>query len=239
MKVPLGVKRILRKSGFSITRVMPNTDSWARRAVLMSELDIDLVLDVGAFIGGYGMNLREIGYTGEIFSFEPQPDVMPRLRETALRNPPWRVFQMALSDFEGQAEFFISERGSSSSLKRMCQAAKDAARAETAGSIPVDVRTIDKVLEECGALGRNIYLKCDAQGAEEQIMCGGSKTIQHAKAVEIELSIAEMYEGQWDFRSALDLFLEKDFEVYSIEAGFADPVTGQVMQVDAIFTRRQ
>lgn len=59
----------IRKHGLKIGR-FPEPDK-ARRIKILNHFNIQAVLDVGANVGSYGKELREIGYTGDIFSFEP------------------------------------------------------------------------------------------------------------------------------------------------------------------------
>lgn len=238
MKISETVKKVLRKYGYALNAVKPNTDAWARREALVSSMGISTIVDIGGHYGNYGKRLRDIGYHGTILSFEPQPAAIPFLRAAATKNPPWEVFPFALSDFEGEADFFVSLRDSSSSLHEMSMKAQAMAKAPLIEMQRVQVKTLDAVMSDRKELHGNLYVKCDAQGAEERIMIGAAKTLDYAQIVEVELSIADMYAGQWNFRSALDWFIAKGFEIYSLEAGFADPVSGRVMQIDAIFVQR-
>ena len=59
---------------------------------LFALLNVDCVLDVGANRGQYGTFLRrEVGYTGRIASFEPQPACLRDLHAKASRDPLWEV----------------------------------------------------------------------------------------------------------------------------------------------------
>ena len=66
------VRKLLRNSGFQ-RRLTPDFLD------VMNELDINLVLDVGANDGGYGREIRDRGYKGLIISFEPNPRAFKRL----------------------------------------------------------------------------------------------------------------------------------------------------------------
>ena len=84
--------------------------TWPQRMFLKSflnELDIDCVLNVGANDGQYGTELRLIGYTGHIISFEPDPQSFEKLIGRSNKDPKWHALSMALGRSAGQAEFNI------------------------------------------------------------------------------------------------------------------------------------
>src|SRR6266496_6469145 len=66
---------------------------------------VDCVFDVGANAGQYANMLRtEVGYKGDIVSFEPIPELAQRLRAKAATGRwPWFVEELALDEREGQA----------------------------------------------------------------------------------------------------------------------------------------
>jgi FkbM family methyltransferase len=71
---------------------------------LFALLNVDCVLDVGANRGQYGSFLRhEVGYTGYIVSFEPQPACLRDLEAKASRDPRWKIYGCALGSESGQA----------------------------------------------------------------------------------------------------------------------------------------
>ena len=62
---------LLRKGGYDIFRFNTRNSPVPRRITLFKHLGIDLVIDVGASDGWYGLELRNTAYTGRIVSFEP------------------------------------------------------------------------------------------------------------------------------------------------------------------------
>src|SRR4051812_23465758 len=65
------IEHAVRRVGLDVRRIGPHTRLELRRAQLLADGEYDLVLDVGANRGGYGSQLRQYGYQGSIFSFEP------------------------------------------------------------------------------------------------------------------------------------------------------------------------
>ena len=61
----------MRRVGVDIRRFEPGVSEAARLKKLFDTYRVDLVVDVGANIGNYGIELRDCGYNGRIISFEP------------------------------------------------------------------------------------------------------------------------------------------------------------------------
>src|SRR5690242_19513073 len=85
--------------------------------------DINLVLDVGANTGQFGQNLRALGYTGHIVSFEPLSGAHRVLVKTASRDKKWSVPQkVAIGGHSGTVEIHVSANSVSSSVLAMLDA---------------------------------------------------------------------------------------------------------------------
>lgn len=93
-----------------------------RRMKMLRFHDIDLVIDVGANKGEYGMELIKLGYNGEIVSFEPIGQLYQILIKEAQKYKTWKVFNTALGDFDGEYEINVAGNLNSSSLLEMLPA---------------------------------------------------------------------------------------------------------------------
>ena len=76
-------------------------------AWLLRELEVNIVLDVGANLGQYARSLRANGYAGRIVSFEPVPHIADRLEKRASGDPDWQVLRCALGDRDETAEIHV------------------------------------------------------------------------------------------------------------------------------------
>ncbi len=72
---------------------------------------IDCVLDVGAHTGGYGVLLRELGYAGEIVSFEPTAASFAALEARARQRPEMAGPPARAGDERGRARAARRARG--------------------------------------------------------------------------------------------------------------------------------
>lgn len=132
------------------------------------------VLDIGANIGYYTLLAASvIGNSHHVYAFEPQPRVARNLRANVVLNRLSNVtiFEFALSDREGQAEFFLPEYGveGHGSLA-------DNGRFRVMSRIPVVTRPLDTVLAEMSEPKIGL-IKMDAEGAELSILRGASRLL--------------------------------------------------------------
>ena len=94
------------------------------------------------------------------------------------------------------------------------------------------------MIEKWKLINSPICLKIDTQGYEYEILSGGAETLSLVTAVQIELSIIELYQGQKLYKYFIEFFENKNFILYDIIPGFSNKKTGQLLQFDAIFVKK-
>lgn len=205
----------------------------------IASLDISLVIDVGANAGQFAMEIREKGYQGEIVSFEPLIDAHQQLLRNSSKDKLWKIHpRCAVGDFDGEIEIQVAGNSYSSSIRPMLDSHINAAP----DSAPIGVNLaqiirLDALIDQWRDHDGNIYLKIDTQGFEREVLIGAPETLSLVTAVQLELSIIELYEGQALFDYFFDFFQRNGFHLYQLIPGFLDPRTGQLLQFDAVFIR--
>jgi len=207
----------------------------ARDAMLRSE--VELVVDVGAHEGEYGSSLRAAGYRGEILSFEPIAEHFERLQATAAGDSGWHCLHRAGGARAETATINVSANdGHSSSLLEMTptheQAAPGSQRARTQ---QIEIVSVDEALSERPKQARQIYLKADTQGFEHEVLAGATETLKECRAVELELSLTPIYEGQLLLGEMIELMRGKGFRPTHLEPEFVDPHSGELLCVNGLF----
>ncbi len=96
---------------------------------------------------------------------------------------------------------------------------------------------LDDVLPE-DADSSTIFLKLDVQGFEPQVLTGAAHTLSRASAVQLEMSLVPLYEGELLLSQMCTTMSAKGFDLWDLEPSFRDPATGRLLQVDGIFTRQ-
>jgi FkbM family methyltransferase len=195
---------------------------------------------VGANAGQYGRHLIRSGYRGRIISFEPLPSAYAKLRMNRWGFGAWQAEPVALGADNATAKLNVSANSQSSSLQPMLPAHVEAApNASYVSTCDVQVRRLDAVFDQYYRCGDRCYLKLDVQGHEHQVIAGAQHCLDRVTAIQMELSIEPLYEGAQTWREAIDLMEQLGFKLMLITPGFCDSITGEMLQADGVFVRRE
>jgi len=193
---------------------------------LFEQLDINLVLDIGAHHGEYGGLLREhVGYRGEIVSFEPVASSYAQLRQRSQGDTAWRISQFALGDASGSRTINITSGDAMSSF--LNPSAAHVARFGRARSLEhiriertetVSVERLDAIwgslLGETAR--RNVYLKMDTQGYDLRVLAGAGEKLTSVAALQTEVSVMPIYDDMTDYLTALKELCDYGFALTGI-----------------------
>jgi FkbM family methyltransferase len=228
------LNRILQKFGAQLTRFPARADR--RRRQLMHTRGISTVVDIGANAGQYALLLRKLGYRGRILSFEPLPDVFEQLSAQSASDALWSVRRCAIADESGHLSMNVAHNSVSSSLLEMADRHVEAApESHIVGSVSVECVPLSSVLQEL--LGNPVLVKIDTQGFEKNVLLSGAQLLSSVALFELEMSFVELYRGQALFWEIHALMTGVGFRLVSIEEGFFDETTGELLQCDAIYAR--
>ena len=233
------IQQLLRSFGYDICVFSPASHPLARRKKLFESYGIDIVFDIGANAGEFAQQLRkDIGYKGKILSFEPLSSAFELLRENAKGDPNWEIFNFALGDAETKQEINIAGNSYSSSLLDMLPShERSAPESKYIGRELIEIKTLDSIFCDLCKPGNSVYLKIDAQGFESKILTGAEKSLAHIDTIQMEMSLVPLYKDELLFNEMYKLMSERGFSLVALESGFADPVSGHLLQVDGIFRR--
>jgi FkbM family methyltransferase len=148
-------------------RTEPDTVRFLRELVIPG----NRVLDIGANRGIITWFLaRQVGSSGEVFSFEPQPELIPELLslKSTYNLEQVNIINKGLADAPGTLPLYRSRACSTGTMSRN--------DSHTAESISVNVITLDKFLEERGHPPVH-FIKCDVDGFEATVIRGSIRTI--------------------------------------------------------------
>ncbi|CAN5280372.1 FkbM family methyltransferase [soil metagenome] len=232
------VKHALRKVGLQV-KTYPDRDQ-RNRLLAMNNFNINKILDVGANTGQFVNEIRSRGFNGEIVSFEPLSSAFKILEAKSRPDKRWSVHNMAIGDTDGEIEINISENSQSSSILEMLPAhVASAPESKYIGSERATIHKLDTIFSTYYNDGDNIMLKVDTQGYEKNVIDGAMNSLSKIKSVKLEMSLIPLYKEEVLFVDMLAYMDRIGFRLYSLENTYADPKTGQILQVDGTFYRQK
>lgn len=239
MTIAHQVRKLALKFGIELNRYNPAQSQDARMARLLAHHGIDLVLDVGANTGGYGQSLRDIGYGGDILSFEPLEDAHAELSRLAAGDERWHIApRMAVGSENGEIVINVAGNSVSSSVLPMHDThAQAAPQSRYVGTQRVPLNRLDAITHPALATSRSTLLKIDTQGYEMPVLLGAAGLLASVRGIQLELSVTPLYEGQTLYRGMIDWLTAQGFELWNLVPGFLDESTGRLLQFDGVFFR--
>lgn len=209
----------------------------ATLANFLATRPIDLVVDAGANLGQFARSIRQKGYRGRIHSFEPIGYVFRALKTMADRDSHWTVTNAALGDKAGTQLMNVFGNHTLSSFlapKKLLESFDTGVQAKTE---KVNILLLDEVLASDNA--RHIFLKIDVQGFEKQVLDGARQILSRTTAVYLELPVHHIYEGAWNFKSAIDYLDQLGFEPAQFRTVSTQPNdAASAMEFDCLFKRK-
>jgi FkbM family methyltransferase len=142
------------------------------------------VADIGAHVGLYALTAaRLVGPTGRVLAVEPDPDTARLLRANIARNGLTErviVAECAVTDHAGDSVLYRhpTNTGAHTLLEQNLMT-------EAQDSLAVKVDTLDHLVESTGLQTLDV-IKMDTQGAEAQVIAGGSQTLDHLPFILLE-----------------------------------------------------
>ena len=215
----------------------PNADL-RRRKKLFAHFKITKIIDVGANRGQYAMLIRKLGFTGKIISFEPLSKAYSLLTQNSSKDKNWDIYNYGLGDKNEELTINVSENSASSSILEIMSHHTDSAPASAyVGQEKIKIKTLDGIYHDLVKKDEIILLKIDVQGFEKNVIDGAKNVLQKITGVQLEMSLIELYSGELLFMEMITLLNSYGFKLHSLENGFYDSKTGQLLQVDGIFFR--
>lgn len=238
---PRLIKHTLERLNLYVSRTPPDTlGSYLGR--VFRRLGINCVFDVGAHFGEYGRFLRGIGFAGLIISVEPVEASWEKLSRCAHGDGSWAVHHLALGAQEGEGDLNVTEGSDFASFL----GPNDYSRAEFPGSSrvvgheTVPIQRLDRVFDQwtSGLASPRVYLKLDTQGYDLEVLKGAERCLDRIVALQSEVSVKPIYQGQPTLSDALGQFDRLGFEVGGLYPVTRDRV-GRVVEFDCVAIRAQ
>jgi FkbM family methyltransferase len=236
------IRKLVNKLGFDIVRYPHRSGFEWHLLELFKFLQIDTVIDVGANHGQYASALRNAGYSGWIYSFEPVRSIFDALSARTARDDRWRSFNFALGEADdrqrinvaagdGQASSFLTFN--SDGPERWGDAHQVARMEE------VEIRRLDGVLSEVTRErpGARIYVKLDTQGLDLTVLRGAGERLPLILGLQSEIAAHHFYDGMVSFGDAINAYQKLGFQITGIFPLSREFDNLRVIEFDFVFIR--
>lgn len=202
---------------------------------------ISTVFDVGANKGQYRDFLRNrVGFRGTIHSFEPQPNLVERIRQRAQLDDDWHIHNLGLGNSMSELTMNVMAKDTFSSFCAPRDRAEDRFTSSTTivKTISVPVRKLDDLLPDLlNSCAESCYLKIDTQGYDLEVLKGASSLLQDIRALQFELAVQPLYAGVPHYLDMLKTLNDFGFNLAGMFPISMDENL-QVMEFDCIMVKR-
>lgn len=190
----------------------------------MLQKDNPVVLEIGASCGGDTLKFLKEFPNIQLYCFEPDPRCI-EIHRKRIKDERCKLYEIAISDLDGQVEFYQSggqkpninlshDWLASSSIKKPKEHLNKCSWCTFENKIAVQTCRLDTWAKE-NEIEEIDFIWADVQGAEENLIKGGFKTLSHTKYFYTEFDNDEMYEGQLNLNQIKALLPSfKDIEYY-------------------------
>lgn len=230
------IKSCFRSVDIDIRRI-PEYEK--NRFVWLKDFSINTVIDVGANVGQFVLEMSRVFPDAKIYSFEPIKDVFEQLSKSCAKLSNVRAFNIGADNFSGKATIHRCKISPSSSILRMGDLHIQAFphTGETYDEEITVKKLDDVILEENLQLEPQILIKLDVQGYEDKVIRGGIQIFKKARLIITEVSYCELYKGQVLFEEIYYQLTKIGFKYKGNINNSFHPKTGLPLFADAIFVR--
>lgn len=230
-RVVIFFKKVLKKIGLRVERYQP----WMNNYNWLEEYEIRTVIDIGANVGDFAKEFRNILPNAKILCFEPIPSIFKKLVFNLGNLDNIEFFNMGLGKVKETTEINVNEFSPSSSLLELSEYHyKSYSFARDTKKETIKIERLDDVLK-LYEIDKNILIKIDVQGFEDKVIAGGAAIIQSASVILIEISFVELYKSQLKFKDINRTLESMGFVYNGSQNQNYDNSTGRILYADAIY----
>jgi len=235
------LNKFLKTFDIKILKISKNPTFVDLLIKVINKFEINYVIDVGANVGQFASDLRFAGYKKNILSIEPIEEAYQKLLDKSKKDKFWCIYQKCcLGDKKKLIDINISENLQSSSILNINNLhLSNRSESRYIRAEKVQMITLDDLFNSRNDLfDKNILLKLDVQGYEDKIILGGRDSVKKTRALLLELSLVELYDGQPLWIDVINNLQTIGFEPWILDRGFSAIDSGRTLQIDLILLNK-
>jgi len=235
------LRKCLRKFRAELQHLSGYSDPFYDLADITKRSNAELFLDIGCHRGDTLLRFIESGVACPVAAFDPFGANIERAKILLHAFPQIRFHQLALSNRNGTASFYLNQNEQTSSLLEndsgnITSFAEDTAVLSTCD---VTTQTLDSWANENDVQGPCV-IKCDTQGAEGMVIEGGKSFIRdYCSAFYGEVMLGNMYKGQTSFSDMRSLLEDGCGMVLRNIYPCLHDSEGRAVQMDALWVKEE
>ena len=208
----------------------------------IKDRSINVIIDIGANVGGYATGMRTSGYQGRIISIEPIQANIDVLTALACSDEKWQIApRMAIGDLNEETVINVSRNNDLSSL-RTAETAMEITlpKVEVVAQERVTVRRLDGLWTELGLTAKDrVFVKVDTQGHEAAVLTGAEALLREGRIIglQLELSLMPLYSGESTYDEICVKLKTLGYHLWYIFPGCYSKKLHRQIQFDGIFFR--
>lgn len=228
-------RRLAQKVGIDIHRHHKTVDklSW------LKSLDIKTVIDVGANIGQFAEEIRDVLPDAYIYSFEPLKGCFDTLDRNMKNDRKFKAFHTALGEHPETVVMNKNQYAPSSSILEMDQRHKELfPHTQVSAPETITVRPLDSIAElQSSKLEKNILVKIDTQGFEDKVIKGSLEFLKETMVMIVETSFVSLYKEQPLFSDIYAILTGIGFRYKGALHQKLNPNNGEIIFEDSFFVK--
>ena len=196
------------------------------------------VIDVGSNEGQFAVAAAKIFKNIEIFSFEPDKNVIKKLISNLKFHKQSKIINSSIGDYEGNIKFNINKDTQVSSILELGTERKRMfSHAKVQKKILVPIDTLDNFFKK-QAFQYPILLKIDVQGYEDKVIKGAVGVLKKINWIIIEISFTDLYKKEVNFNYINNLMKKNGFKFLKPLNFHTSPNNDQIIEMDALFIKK-
>ncbi len=193
-----------------------------------------VIYDVGANVGTWTLLAKALFPQAQIHAFEPLPRHGAKFRSATQALDGVHLHEIGLGAQPARTNLKVTDFSDASSLLPLTETGKKQWHLERVEEVPIQVERLDDWVARHRLPGPDL-IKLDVQGFELEVLRGAEKSLARTRAVLLEASFQNFYQGQCRFEELVSWLAGAGLHVRAFGHGTA--LGRALVQSDVLFSR--